>query len=368
LRAGAARWGFFAGLSAALLWAVNPLAVQHAHYATVDVAAAFLTFLAVDRLALYWEEGARSDGFRAALLVGLAAAAKYYPGALVLFLLPAPFAVGDVKPVRTALSLGALSAAVFLAASPYVLLSAPAFVQRFAHLFPKIVGGGVRESRFLLPTLMGLFVNAGGWACAAGAAGLLLFFRSVGRGDKLLGGVFLFLLLFFGAWSVQAPHYALALYPILFLAAGRALSECGRFQRALPVGGLALLLAASLPGTTRFLKRLSTPDTRLGALAWSREAFPSGSRVLRFAHTPEFSPRDPFQVTVDWENRRLDEGAAALSVEGFDYVLYASYAPAADAAIPALSSRFRLLRRFTEPQASFPHDPAVYVFATGEKK
>ena len=129
----------------------------------------------------------------------------------------------------------------------------------------------------------------------------------------MLCGVFLFLLLFFGAWSAQLPHYALPLYPLLFLAAGRALSESGRFQRVLPVGLLALLLAVTLPGSIRFLKMISTPDTRLNALAWAREALPSGSRVLRFAHTPEFSSRDPFQVTVDWENHRLEKGAGGLS-------------------------------------------------------
>lgn len=365
-RFGAARRGLFVGMAAALLWAVNPLAVLHAHYATVDTAAVLFTLLSVERLSAYWDDGRLIDGLWAAFLIGLAAATKYYPAALMGFLLPAAVLRAE-RPWRTAGLLASVSGATFLAASPYTVLEAASFARRFAYLFSKIVGAGGSDSLRVVPTLQALFSNAGGPACFVAAAGLVLFLRSPSRGEKLIAAVFLSLLLFFGLWNAQLAHYALPLYPLLFLAVGRALSETRRWQRALPVGGLAILMAVSIPRTVSCLERLSTPDTRLTALAWVRDMVPPGSRILRFAHTPEFSTRDPFQVTVDWENQRLEKGVPALSVDGFDFVLYASYGDQ-DAIADAMSARFHLLHRFNDPPPAFPHDPVVYIYRVAVKK
>jgi hypothetical protein len=351
---GSRRAGAFAGAAAALLWAFNPLAVRHAHYATVDMPAAFLFFLAVERTALYWEGEARRDGLWAAALTGLGAATKYFPAALLPFIVAVPL---RRRRPGLALLLAAAAAGAFLAASPYALLEPAAFAGRFGHLFPKIVGGG---GPFLWPTLKGLLVHAGPLACLAAVAGLPFFLRSTERGEKVWGWMFVFFLAFFGLWSAQLPHYALPLYPLLFLAAGRGLRELARWSRFLPAAGAVVLLAASAPATVLTLGRLSRPDTRLAALAWARETLPPASRVLRFAHTPEFTPRDPFQVVVDWENVRLAD--PAFSAEGFDYLIYASYNPA-DPVAEALAARFRLVRSFREPAPDFPHHPSVYVYA-----
>lgn len=356
---GAARWGLFSGAAAALLWAVNPLAVRTAHYATVDMLAVLLFFIAVDRLASYWEAGDAREGYWTAFVIGLAAAAKYYPGALLLILLAAALRRGRW---RQALGMTALSAGAFVLASPFTALEFRAFAGRFAHLAPKIAGVG---GAFLWPTLKHLGTQMGAVTLLSAAAGLLILVRSSAAGDRVWAWTAAGFLLFFGTWTIQSAHYALPLYPIFFLACAVFLRSLGSRSRFLPVGGLVVLLALSLPPTAAVLRRLSTPDTRNTALAWARESFPPASRVLRFAHTPEFAPRDPFQVTVDWENERLAKGAAALDARDFDYLIYSTYG-AQDEVARELSARFTLLRAFDSPSPDFPHHPVVLIYRVSQ--
>src|SRR5262245_12919600 len=70
---GRRRGGFYTGVTAGLLLAVNRLHVLHSHYATVDVAAALLSLLALDRILDFWETSEFRTGAWAAFLVGLAA-------------------------------------------------------------------------------------------------------------------------------------------------------------------------------------------------------------------------------------------------------------------------------------------------------
>jgi hypothetical protein len=70
---------------------------------------------------------------------------------------------------------------------------------------------------------------------------------------------------------------------------------------------------------------------------------------------------------VDWENVRLREGAAALSAEGFDYLIYGTYDPVGDPIPKALAGRFALIKTIDAPAPFFPHDPAEYVYKVREK-
>ena len=365
-RVGRARWGFWAGLTAASLWAANPLAVAQAHYATVDTTAALLTFLAVERLARYLDGGARRDGLWASVFTGLGAATKYYPGVLTVFLAAAAFR-RDPRPRRAAALFVLTAAGVFSAASPYTLLEAGAFAGRFLHIFRAVVGGGSGGTTMFVSTLAGLWGNMGVATLAASTVGAALFLKSPLEGDRLLSWAAIALILFVGSWRVQSPHYALAAYPLLFLAAGRAAVEAGRWRRWLAPATAVFLTLSAVPGTARYLRRISVSDTRLRALAWAREVLPRGGRILRFARTPEFLPRDPFAVTVDWENQRLAAGPATLDAAGFDTVWYGTYDPVGDPVPKALSARFPLLNSFDDPKPGFPHHPAVYVYSVKEK-
>jgi hypothetical protein len=348
---------------AAFLLALNRLHVLHGHYATADAAAACFSLAAVDQIVRTWEEPAAAAGALAAACVGLAAALKYYPGLLAALLIAAPWALKLPRPGRLAALWTAVAAATFFLGSPYSALAPARFLERGAHLFSRIAAPGGGGFLPLWPTLKGLFANAGPAALACAAFGLWeLLRRDKDRAAAVCAAAAGLTVLFFGLWRVQSEHYVLLAYPVLYLFAAHGAFRLGRFHRALPAAAGALLLVWAAAPTCRQLRVLARPDTRLAALSWVRENVPAGSRILRFAHTPEFTPRDAFAVRVDWENKRLaGDGSAALS--GFDLVLYGTYDPAGDAALAALRARLgEATIAFEDPGRRFPHHPSVFVF------
>ncbi|WP_395090078.1 ArnT family glycosyltransferase [Armatimonas sp.] len=112
------------GLSAAALYAVAPLAIQHGHFATVDVPATFWVtaslFMALTNPKLFW----------CGLFAGLAAATKYNAGLVLLAGVAAWFLSGR----RSLKSLGLLlsgAALGFLLGCPGVLVNFPQFWKDF---------------------------------------------------------------------------------------------------------------------------------------------------------------------------------------------------------------------------------------------
>lgn len=351
---------------AALLLAVDRLNVLHGHYATVDVAAVCFSLAALDMIARYWSAPSPAAGAWAGACVGLAAALKYYPALLAAPLLAAPWALGLKRPFRAAAVPAAAAAAAFFAGHPFALLAPARFFERGAHLFSNIVAPGGAASWPLLPTLRHLLANAGPAALLCAGGGLYALCRERDRPALIYGSAAGLVILFFGFWGVQSEHYALLVYPILFLFAAEGAFRLKAFHPALPAAaGTALLLLAAAPSWRQW-RVLARPDTRLAALAWIRENVPAGSRVLRFAHTPEFTPRDPFAVKVDWENARLAAGAAP-DLAGFDYVLLGSFDPERDGQVRALSGALGLVRTFEDPARRFPHHPTVYIFRGGPR-
>jgi len=114
-----------AGLLAALLLAVSPVAVETAHMVRPDVVLQALTIVAL--LALLGVGPRVGGDVRAGLALGLAGAVKF----TAVFLVPSYLARRLVVPgprVRGALIAGAVALAVFVLASPYAALHAGEFV------------------------------------------------------------------------------------------------------------------------------------------------------------------------------------------------------------------------------------------------
>lgn len=120
-------YGRAAGVIAALLYAVTPLPVQHGHFATVDVPATFWVAGALYFAARHLsDEQGRRDLLWCGLWSGLAAAAKYNAG-LVMLAGGVAWLLGKPRSIAGIASLIGATAAGFLLGCPGILLNFPQF-------------------------------------------------------------------------------------------------------------------------------------------------------------------------------------------------------------------------------------------------
>lgn len=367
------RWAV--GLGAAVLVAVNALHIRSSHYGTIDVAACFFTLWAMDKIVEFGMTQRVRDGAVAAFLVGLGAATKYYPGILIIPLALLPFVGKHSRPFRMVSVLAAMSIAGLFVGSPFTVFSAGEFLSRFNHLAPKIVGLPGHSSPFL-PTIVNLWQNAGPVALLAGGIGLVFSFWEKGANApawRLLAILWLTLFTFLGFWTHQPPHYGLVLYPPLFLFGFHAADQIP-WRRPLPVFLLmGVLLAFALPSAVRETRYLQRPDTRLQAADWVRGNIPPGSKILRFSHTPDFKRSDPFQITVDFTDKRLEwmgqgreaQGQGIQALRAFDYIIIGGESSKTDDTVALFDQSFILLKRFSDPPSSGYHNPVLNIYASG---
>ncbi len=371
---GRRRAGTVVGLACAAWVAVNVLHVQQSHYGTVDVTACFFTLLAIDRILEFQGSGSVRHAAVAAFCVGLAAATKYYPGVLLFPLMAIPLINKYHKPFRLIAILLAFTAIGFFVGSPFTFLAAGDFLSRLNHLAPKIVGVPGTRTPFL-PTIGHLWSNVGPLGCVLGGMGLVVAVRDEGTWRWMVI-LWASLLCFVGLCRLQNPHYALGLYPPLFLLAARgAVTVFSRRPWAGAGLGVAVLLM-SLPPTHREIRYLERKDTRLQMADWVRSHVPPGSRILRFSHTPNFSPLDPLEVKVDFTDQRLvqvDKGAPASGellneLNSYDYLLVSSATPDSDPKFKLFRDHFSLIHQISDPPPRGVHNPSVAIVSGRGKK
>lgn len=280
LGAGRLLYGRTAGITAALLYAISPLAVQHAHFATVDVPAVFWISGSLYFSARYWVgEKCVRDLLWAGLWAGFAAATKYNAGLVLLagvvswlLVLPRERKAGsnsDKKRHFKTLTLllgGALLG--FLIGCPGVLLNFPAFQRDFAAEAFHVSKQG--HGDVFVHTPPGFIYHIGfnlfwgmGWpltiTCLVGFAYALFRRRP---GDLILLAFALPYYLLIGLSVVKFARYTLPLFPPLLLFVGALVPP--KTQKIAPVvsvaigsaGAFALLLALALDNV------MTLPDTR----------------------------------------------------------------------------------------------------------
>ena len=283
-----------AGLAAALLYAAAPLAVQHAHFATVDVPAVFWISGSLFFAARYLKgENAKNcarDLLWAGLWAGFAAATKYNAGLVVLaggaaWLLGLPREkarneadAGNPKKRATQtlflLAGGALFG--FLVGCPGVLLNFAAFKHDFAaeafhvrqghgDVFAQTPPGFVYHVTFNLFWGMGWPLTV---ACLAGVAYALYRRRP---GDLILLAFAVPYYFLIGLAVVKFARYTLPLFPPLLLFVGALIPP--KTHKAAPfvyaalagAGAFALLLVLAFDNV------MNLPDTRDKAAAFIKE-------------------------------------------------------------------------------------------------
>jgi len=292
-----------AGLIAALLYGVAPLAVLHAHFLTVDVTATFFVTLALLWSARMLTSQTWSDYVLAAVWTGLAAATKYNAGLVLVAPIVAHLLNKNpdaCKKHRAAqfVVLIALTLLTFLIACPGPWLNFDAF---WNGTYP---GSGLRYELFD-HSRSGhgyLFTDTGnGWwyhltvslpfglgpaLLITGLVGLVTALRKPTKSDWLLLAFFLIYFGISGFSHVRFARYMLPLFPVFCLWAARFLITI-----RLPVidigGGLLFVGPLTLYGSAYLLLCMTTQDPRDAAAAFLERRAPQGARVA-FATVPWF--------------------------------------------------------------------------------
>ncbi|MCC7007867.1 MAG: glycosyltransferase family 39 protein [Acidobacteria bacterium] len=290
---GARLWDARAGLSAAVLLGLAPLAVTDAHYVKHDVPVTLLIVLAHLALLRAWSDPARSRRWiLVGLLTGLAMSTHYYAVFVTL-----PVAIGALSAqadrasvaarVRRLLLVGGAAALVFFAGSPFLLLE------------PMRALDDISANRAIvidrLTTSTGAFGAAEyylGWlardaagrlACVLAAGGLIVTLRSGAR-TAIVALAFSLAFIAFIANTVPASRYLNPVLPFMLLLAGAAVSWTLRHRRRIwRVAGVALLAGAGLEAgwsSVRVGLFFRQADTRTLAQQWIERTLPEGTSIL----------------------------------------------------------------------------------------
>lgn len=285
---------------AAFFLAVSPLAVEHSHLITTDMASAGLATLALLG-AIRAEAGGRKEWILAGILAGLAAGTKYNAGLVALVL--AALAVWRWRSERmnaTRLLLyGALAAALaFIVTTPYAVLDFSRFAKDLAYEFHRVSSitptfrGAEAVEATPAEKIGGIVwhnLGAAGMIAALAGAAAAIRTRRFGPSAVVVWVAATFLPMFM--WESLYARYILLPWPAVLLLAAwgveAVLGSISRWRKLTPDAErkvLALLLIlVLLPGTIRLVRRESrraTLDPRIEMTAWIDENVPAGERVV----------------------------------------------------------------------------------------
>jgi hypothetical protein len=300
-------FGRAAGIWSGATYAVMPLAVIHAHFATVDVTATFFVCLALVFGARLLASDRWTDILLAGLSCGVAAATKY-TCALVLLAPAIAILLGARKGVRTPYFtipiLVAASAAGFCLTCPGIFLNWPKFSHDFQFELQKSGQG------------MGLlFVDtAPGWIyhitnsllyglgliplIITIMAVILALIKRTGQDWYLLAFLLPYYLVV-GAAQVKFARYMIPLFPVFAILIGRLAAEPSLFRpmlRKLCVGAAAASFLCAALMTLSFDRVLAGRDPRDETLRAFRIALlaPRGATIgfarLPWYDVPPFAP------------------------------------------------------------------------------
>jgi 4-amino-4-deoxy-L-arabinose transferase-like glycosyltransferase len=315
-----------AGYAAALLYALAPLAVVHAHFLTVDVPATFLVTLTLLFSARILERQTWSNYALAGVSAGLAAATKYNAGLVLI----APIVAHLLNRVPNACSrhrgaqfvvLLCMAAIAFLVGCPGPILDLDAFWDGI----PEMPNSGMHYELFVHShTGHGaLFIDTGaGWwyhlmvSLPAGLGLPLLLLALAGlvyagmrrtKGDWVLLAFFLLYYGTTGLSAVRFARYMIPLFPVLCLLGARIATETfprAATQRLCRVGGVAVACLTALTAVTLCMQMARTDPRDAAADALDARA-PQGASIA-FATVPWFysPPLSPYFGALAASRRR----------------------------------------------------------------
>ncbi len=390
------------GLWAAFILATTALHIEHSHYITTDVPAAFFVALCLYFAARALEDHTLRCLTLSALMAGFAAGAKYNAG-LVLVTTGVAFLATRrdwdelIDPAVILIPLAALGG--FLLSTPYALLDYDAFSKGLRAEIEHYRAGhqGAEGSDNWRWFALYLYNDGMGHALAVVTAVSVLFAAIVRRTrrDLLL---LLFPLLYYWLIAAQRVRFARNMMPLLpFLAvlAARLISELlqaadaripwARLRRPLPalIRGVAVL-AVAVPLVAGPVRQqiaydilLTQPDTRTIAKAWIEENIPTGARIAFEEYTPplQFSwmpgtTTKRYRADKYW--RLSEHSLDYYRQKPYDYVVVSSFMydryfvdrvsyPQDRRFYETLFTQWPLVKEFTGPSAPM-HNPTIRIY------
>jgi len=326
-----------AGLAAGVLLALCPALVQRSSVVVVDTVAA-LCVLAALNVAARFSPGAENapvtirpdaTAFLAGLLSGLAAAAKYPAGAVIVAVVFTLARSGGPRSARWRLVAWSLlgTAAGAVAGTPAFVLRTRAVVAALSEqsrlyanpaLFTADGPGPPLFAQAFLRWELGFLLPLLG---AAGAVALLVRreTRTMTAGWAAFAAVFLAPAL---AHAFQPFRYALPLVPPLVIAAAALLArEAARFAKrntAILGGAVAALVLSFVPGLVTTFQVRGARDSRVTLVNWLAESSRPGTRILvirELAILPRELARLPVTPrVVPWTDAKALAGSGAFDL------------------------------------------------------
>ncbi len=322
------RW---AGVAAAALVGSSYLHNLMSHVLKVDVPATFGCALVLAAALLLLERPSYGWYAAAGAAVGFATSAKYPVATVAVVVVAAHVAAWRWRSLRELPRLGVAglsSVAVFLLASPYVVLDFAGFYRDWYanDVLWAATGHEGAEGDVALTYLRWLFLGQDAplaWLALLGGAELLR------RRPVLAAIVAVFPLIYYGElaslWQVRFHTYLLPTYP--FLAVLGAYGVATLVRLAISRGGAATAAAATVLGlalglqlysAAEYSALLASGDARDVALEWIVANVPAGARVVREGYTPSL-PSDRYRVTELW--RAIDQDPAWYRGEKVQYLV-----------------------------------------------
>jgi 4-amino-4-deoxy-L-arabinose transferase-like glycosyltransferase/tetratricopeptide (TPR) repeat protein len=303
-------------LLAALICALNPLHIQHAHFIEVDTPLTFFCMLSILFIFRILTNPTTKNYLLTGIFIGLAAATKY-TGA---FLLPVLIfshamrstslreAIESFRDSRIYKSLSA-SIVVFLLFNPYILLDFQQFKKDFSFEQFHVSYGhlGIDPSQSSLMFYLGEMVNSTyGIILSVIVAGAIISYLI--NHKKIHALLLLFPVLYFiiiSTWEMRADRYILPIIPILCIIGAEGIvgihDRIQSYSRNKFAAGSArqgkIILALVICGcliqpvlsTAKFLASFTVPDTRTVTKKWIQQNIPAGSVIATGPFGVEFS-------------------------------------------------------------------------------
>jgi 4-amino-4-deoxy-L-arabinose transferase-like glycosyltransferase len=281
------------GLLAAAQLAILPIHVRESHFILTDVPVTALTTLAV-YLAMRMEQ---AGSWWPGVVAGLAAAAKYNGGVVLVAVLAGALIRRDPLPLRLRACGIAVAGAVvaFLLATPYVVLDLPTFLDSFASQMARFARVRLGAEPAWITYLKHFALSARAWLPFAAAGAVVVAVAMTRRAGRVRWlPVLAFASLFFYVLVTHAPgfaRYALPLTPIICLLAAAGIDGTARGIAAIPalrrpvlrvitlVGLAAMLLVPFGDSVIDWQRQFGRRDTRQVTTEWLKGSVPRGSRI-----------------------------------------------------------------------------------------